>query len=124
MTSTERLKRRLAAGTASMLVAAMGLMAAPAAAQENAAEKAKPVECGEDQILDAKGQCVTEKAVEEVMVTGSRLRRTSSFSSISAAGRQARLTGCCWRPIWRLTKRPRTQRKRALKRRKGTNWRS
>ncbi|TNE67602.1 MAG: TonB-dependent receptor [Alphaproteobacteria bacterium] len=57
-----------------MLIAAMGLMAAPAAAQD------AQTQCAADQVIGEDGKCVDEASVEEVIVTGSRIRR-SEFTS-------------------------------------------
>ncbi|MCJ9430444.1 TonB-dependent receptor [Kordiimonas marina] len=92
MTSTELLKRRLAAGTASMLVATMSIIAAPAWAQDapTTDNQAKPVECGDGEVLNTKGKCESDRSVEEVVVTGSHLRRNAMTapSPLTVVGQQ------------------------------------
>ncbi|SDD43656.1 TonB-dependent receptor domain-containing protein [Kordiimonas lacus] len=80
MNSTELLKNRLAFSTASLLIATAGMMGTPGAMAQDTAGSGP--QCAADQVIGDDGECVFEDELVEVVVTGSRIRR-SEFTSAS-----------------------------------------
>jgi len=86
MNVSESLKLRLRMGTAASLILATGAITAPGVIAQESREDAR-ARCAANETLNENGNCVSEnmgvdEAVEEVVVTGSRLRKTT-FSSPS-----------------------------------------